>query len=139
MKLSTRSRYGLRALIYLANNQEKSPISVRTIAQNEEIPLRYLERIMRILSQKGFVKAEVGAEGGYSLNRRPEDISVFEVIEALEGRITLVLCIENGSKCKRAPTCLTRPLWKELNDAMKSVLKKYTLKDFIASKESLEV
>lgn len=139
MKLSTRSRYGLRALIYLVNNQDKSPISVRTISKEEEIPLRYLERIMRILSQKGFVKAEVGAEGGYSLNKNPEDISIFDVIEALEGRITLVLCIENGSKCKRAPTCLTRSLWKELNDALKAILKKYTLKDFITSKESLEV
>ncbi len=139
MKLSTRSRYGLRALIYLANNQDKFPISVRTISQNEEIPLRYLERIMRILSQKNFVKAEVGAEGGYRLNKRPEDISIFDVIEALEGRLTLVICLENSSKCKRVPLCASRPLWKELNDALINILKKYTLKDFVLSKKSLEV
>jgi Rrf2 family protein len=139
MKLSTRSRYGLRALIYLANNQDKFPISVRTISQNEEIPLRYLERIMRILSQKGFVSAEVGAEGGYRLDKKPEEIGLLEVVEALEGRMSLVLCLENASKCKRVSICLSRPLWKELNDALRDVLKKYTLKDFITSKESLEV
>lgn len=139
MKLSTRSRYGLRALIYLVNNQDKFPISVRIISQNEEIPLRYLERIMRILSKKGFVKAEVGAEGGYSLNKKPEDISIFDVIETLEGRLTLVVCLENPSKCKRISACASRPLWKELNDTLINLLKKYTLKDFILSKESLEV
>ncbi|PMQ02170.1 MAG: Rrf2 family transcriptional regulator [Dictyoglomus sp. NZ13-RE01] len=139
MKLSTRSRYGLRALIYLANNQDKSPISVRTIAQNEEIPLRYLERIMRILAKRGFVKAEVGAEGGYRLAKLPEEIKILDVIEALEGRISLVLCLENNTKCKRAEICLSRPLWKEVNDALKNVLDKYTLRDFIISKEKLEV
>jgi|YelNatPaOPRAMG01_1025707.scaffolds.fasta_scaffold00582_16 Rrf2 family protein len=139
MKLSTRSRYGLRALIYLANNQDKFPISVRTISQDEEIPLRYLERIMRILSQNGFVKAEVGAEGGYRLNKKPEEIVILDVIEALEGKMSLVVCLENANKCKRLSICLSRPLWKEVNDALKEVLRKYTLKDFITSKESLEV
>ncbi len=139
MKLSTRSRYGLRALIYLVNNQDKFPISVRIISQNEEIPLRYLERIMRILSKKSFIKAEVGAEGGYSLNKKPEDISIFDVVEALEGRLTLVSCLENPSKCKRSSFCASRPLWMELNDALINLLKKHTLKDFILSRESLEV
>ncbi|ACI18761.1 RrF2 family transcriptional regulator [Dictyoglomus thermophilum] len=138
MKLSTRSRYGLRALIYIAKNQkEDSPVSVRKIAEAEEIPLRYLERIMRILSQKNYVRAEVGAEGGYYLNISPENIRILDVVEALEGRINLVDCL-HGVKCKRMPSCPTRPLWIEMTKSLKETLAKYTLADFLKEEEKIK-
>lgn len=138
MKLSTRSRYGLRALIYIAKNQrEENPISVRKIAEAEEIPLRYLERIMRILSQKGYVRAEVGAEGGYYLKVPPENIRVLDVVEALEGRINLVDCL-HGMRCKKIETCPTRPLWMEMTKSLKETLAKYTLADFLREEKKIK-
>ncbi|ACK42544.1 RrF2 family transcriptional regulator [Dictyoglomus turgidum] len=138
MKLPTRSRYGLRALIYIAKNQkEENPVSVRKIAEAEEIPLRYLERIMRILSQKGYVRAEVGAEGGYYLSMLPENIKILDVVEALEGRINLVDCL-HGIKCKRMAYCPTRPLWMEMTKSLKETLAKYTLADFLREEEKIK-
>lgn len=137
MKLSTRSRYGLRALIYIAKNQKDgSPVSVRKISEAEEIPLRYLERIMRILSQKKFVRAEVGAEGGYYLNKGPEEIKILDVIEALEGRINLVNCV-TGPHCKRVNYCPTRPLWLEMTKSLRDTLSKYTLAHFLKEEEKV--
>lgn len=138
MKLSTRSRYGLRALIYIAKNQtERTPVSVRKISEAEEIPLRYLERIMRILSQKNFVRAEVGAEGGYYLNRPPEEIKILDVVEALEGRINLVSCLVSPN-CRRITYCPTRPLWLEMTKSLRETLSKYTLADFLKEEEKVK-
>lgn len=138
MKLSTRSRYGLRALIYIAKNQkEGSPVSVRRISEAEEIPLRYLERIMRILSQNKFVKAEVGAEGGYYINGDPREIKILDVVEALEGRTALVDCIVSPNKCKRVSWCETRPLWIEMTNKLRETLAKYTLYDFVKEEEKI--
>jgi len=135
VKLSTRSRYGLRALVFLAKHSNEAPISVRRISMSEDIPLRYLERIMRILSQKGFVRAEVGAEGGYLLSDSPENIKILDVIEVLEGKLSLVNCIDDPSKCERFKNCFTRPLWEEISGNIRNTLSKYTLADFVKEKE----
>ncbi|MDS1029132.1 Rrf2 family transcriptional regulator [Bacillota bacterium LX-D] len=133
MKLSTKGRYGLRALVDLASYKSKGPVATRVIAERQGISERYLEQLLVSLKQAGLVKSVRGAQGGYILAREPKDIKVGEIIRILEGPIAPVECVSeiNPEDCVRSETCITKNIWSKLRDAMVEVLDSYTLEDLL--------
>jgi Rrf2 family protein len=137
MRLSTKGRYGLRAMLNIAQKQESGPVPIHTIAERETISGRYLEQLLIPLKQSGLVKSVRGAQGGYILGRSAADITVGDVVRVLEGPIAPVDCVSevNPDDCDRAAYCVTRKVWSRLRDSISEVLDSYTLEDLI--KESL--
>jgi Rrf2 family cysteine metabolism transcriptional repressor len=138
MKLSTRGRYGTRALLDLALHQGESLILLKDIARREQISLRYLEHLIAPLIAGGIVRTTRGAKGGISLAKPPGEIKLSEVIQLLEGPIALVECINNPGICRRAKSCVTRDIWGELKQAMDGVLASTTLKDLVERQKRKE-
>jgi Rrf2 family protein len=133
MKLSTKGRYGLRAMLDLASNAEESPRTIHAIAERQEISERYLEQLLIPLKQSGLVKSVRGSQGGYILGRAPQDISVGDIIRVLEGPLSPVDCVseQNPDDCKRAGICVTRPIWTKVRDCIAEVLVSYSLQDLV--------
>ena len=129
MKLSTRGRYGTRALLDLALHQGQGWILLKDIAQRQQISLRYLEHLIAPLIAGGMVWSTRGAKGGVSLARHPKDIRLSEVIQLLEGSIAPSECINNPEICIRSKLCATRDIWGELKKAVNQVLESTTLQD----------
>ena len=117
MKLSTKGRYGLRALIDLAVYSGQEAVSIQSIAKRQNISDRYLEQLMGKLRRAGLVVSIRGAGGGYRLARPAGEISVGEVLRALEGNLDAVTCpgTEEGPGCEDADLCVTRYVWKRIN------------------------
>ncbi len=129
MKLSTKSRYGLRLLFRLAiANKEIVPLS--EIAEKEAISEKYLEHIINRLKVAGIVQAQRGIKGGYILTRNPSEIRLLEVIESLEGPLILVDCVGTIS-CGRMPMCPTQWVWDRLSNVLRQELASLTLDDMI--------
>lgn len=131
MKLSTRTRYGVRAILELAGSQGEGPTQIKTIAQRQDISIKYLEQLMAILKSAGFVRSIRGAKGGYILAKKANQIKLIDVFDALEGPITTVECLENKNYCARVADCLTRQLWEEVRQAIVKVLQSVTLQDLV--------
>ncbi len=129
MRLSTRTRYGVRALGELARAYPRRVMSVRTLARRQRLSVKYLERIMSVLKTAGLVEAVRGAEGGYRLAAPPGSIRLSDVFRALDGGLVLVECLERPTLCSMSRRCITRRTWKTLNDALAKVLKATTLRD----------
>jgi len=137
MKISKKSQYGLRAMVYLANPRLKDKICpLKKISKEEEIPFDFLEKIISKLVKKGLVKTKKGFRGGYFLARRPEKITVGQIIRVLEGEIALVECISKDKFfCPRERKCLTKNFWKKIQDVLSSALNSITLADLIRGKK----
>ncbi len=129
MKLSTRTRYGFRAIVDLAENYGHGPLQLNVIAARQDISLKYLEQLMTILKSAGFVRSIRGAKGGYILAKPPNQIKLNDIFNALEGRVTTVECVEDKSRCLRAIDCVTRQLWVQVQDAIENVLRSMTLQE----------
>lgn len=139
MKFSAKSEYALRALIDMASYYGQGPIGVREIAARQAIPERFLEQQVTALRKAGLVKSQRGAQGGVTLARAPEDITVFEVIEALEGSPARVICVGNqSSDCARNAQCAVQDLWCQVNWAVERVLKETTLKQLVVRQGSYD-
>ncbi len=132
MKLSTRSRYGVRLLADLALHHEEAPIRLHDISKRQDLPVKYLEQIIRGLKKEGIIKSVRGGKGGYLLNMPPEEITFGKVIRIFETQAELVKCVVDPSKCKRADDCIFRNVWKKGTDAFLSVFDSITLADIIA-------
>ena len=130
MKISTRGRYGLRAMLYLAVRYNRSVVSLNEISENEDISMNYLEQIFINLRKTELVTSVRGAKGGYSLSRPPSEISVSEILTALEGSLSLVSCLDEDI-CDQADSCATRILWKKMTEAMELVAQTTTLQDLL--------
>ena len=135
MRLSTKGRYGTRALLEIALHEGNSPIQLKDIAKNQQISRPYLEQLMRPLVAGGYVNSSTGPKGGVSLAKHPSDIKMIDIIQLYEGSIALVSCIDNPDVCDRSSSCVTRDLWSELKDAMSDVLASKTLQDLINQKK----
>ena len=135
MKLSTRLRYGLRALVDLGTYYGKEPQLIREIARRQEISQSYLEQNVIALRSSGLIRSVRGAKGGLMLARPPSDISLAEVVDALEGSFGLVECVDDPASCSRAPDCATRGLWVDLKKAMDGVFRGKSLQDLVCSQE----
>jgi Rrf2 family protein len=131
MKLSTRSRYGMRAVLELALEYGQGPLQIKTIAEREGISNKYLEQLISILKASGLVRSIRGPKGGYALTKPPHEITVKEVFSILEGPLSTVECIEHPESCERCIDCLTRDIWIEMQQAMLKVLESKTLADLI--------
>jgi Rrf2 family transcriptional regulator, cysteine metabolism repressor len=141
MKISTRGEYGLRALIELGMTRGQGP-SLRDIAERQHISLDYLEQIVPALKAAGLVASKRGARGGYQLARAAEEITVFDALVALEGQLDPMMCLsgsnlpENSeSLCLASGSCAVQEVWREMRDAIESVLKRLTLAELIERQE----
>ena len=131
MKLSTRARYGTRALLDLALHYKDRPVQLKDIASRQNISLHYLEHIIAPLVSSGIVKSTRGARGGIRLTRSPGELKLSEIIRVLEGGTAPVDCIANPGCCDRAGRCVTRDVWNEMQKAIDEKLDSITLKDLV--------
>ncbi|NLI91495.1 MAG: Rrf2 family transcriptional regulator [Peptococcaceae bacterium] len=140
MKLSTKGRYGLRAILDVAMNQHLGPVTIHSVAQRQEISERYLEQLLITLKQNGLIKSIRGFQGGYVLNKEPKDISVGDVVRALEGPIAPVECVDDGKQgsCSRMDFCVTKIVWNDLKIAINQVLDSYSLEDLIEEARNMQ-
>lgn len=140
MKLSTRTRYGLRLLLGLAVQYQKGFIQLHEIAHQEEISEKYLEQIVRFLKSANLVQSQRGAQGGYTLSKAPSQINLKTIVEVLEGSLAIVDCVET-KECTRIGGCVTFKIWQKLSDNMKSTLEGITLENLVEDykKNSLTV
>lgn len=139
MKLSTKGRYGLRALIDLACYSELEPVSISSIAERQNLSERYLEQLMSLLKKAGLVKSIRGAGGGYVLNREPTDISVGDVLRALEGKLEPVECAaySRQEECAAADVCVTKYVWKRINESINQTVDEIKLDSLIGESRKL--
>jgi Rrf2 family cysteine metabolism transcriptional repressor len=135
-KLSTKCRYGTRAILEIAKCYGLGPIKRKSIALSQGVSQAYLVNILISLKNSGFIDAVRGAQGGYVLKRPPSKIVLFDIVQALEGSLAPVECLENKNACDRIASCKSRTVWKELMEAQKKVLCSVTLQDILDRKES---
>lgn len=139
MKLSTKGRYGLRAMVDLADHCEKAPVSISAISARQDISVSYLEQLLAKLRKAGLVKSVRGAQGGYILTREAKEISVGEILMALEGDLTPVNCSElvqdekgKGEKsCSGSQYCVTKFVWKRINDSIQDTVNNIWLSELV--------
>ena len=129
IRLSTKGRYGTRAMLELALSQDNRPVLLRDIAGRQGISTKYLEQIMPSLKSAGLVNSNRGASGGYFLARPPGKINMREIVEALEGPLKLVDCVGNARLCPEAGICAARELWQEAGSSISGILESRTLAD----------
>jgi Rrf2 family protein len=131
MKLSTKGRYGTRALIDIALHHDEEPIPLKDIARRQQISLPYLEHLIGHLIEGGIVRSTRGAGGGVSLAKPPREIRLSEVIGLLEGSMALVSCVNDPAVCNRSQSCATHDIWGRLKKAMDDVLESTTLEELV--------
>ena len=131
MKLSTRGRYAPRAMLDLALNYGKEPVSLKNIARRQEISERYLEHIMTVLLSAGLVQSTRGSHGGFSLAKLPKEIKLSQIIQAVEGSISPVECVDDPKICNRVDACVTHEIWIKLKKAILEVFDSVTLEDMV--------
>jgi Rrf2 family cysteine metabolism transcriptional repressor len=131
MNLSTRARYGTRALLDLALHQDEAVVPLKDIARRQEFSLPYLEHLITPLIAGGIIRSTRGARGGVSLLKHPQEIKLSEVIHLLEGSTAPVECVNHPKICPRSDLCVTRDIWDEMKKAMDGVLQSTTLQDLV--------
>lgn len=132
MKISTKGRYALRLMMDLAENNTGSPISLKDVAQRQDISDKYLEQIISILNKAGYVRSVRGAQGGYMLKMEPQNYTVGMILRQTEGSLAPVACIEDDEiVCDRQQQCVTSIVYKKINDAISGVVDNITLQDLV--------
>lgn len=127
MKLSTRTRYGVRLMVALAVNYGKGPVFLKDIAKGENISEKYLSLIIIPLRAANLVNSVRGAHGGYNLSKDPSKIRLKEIVDVLEGDCSLVDCVKNPSSCTRLPICASHDVWEMVGNKISEVLSSITL------------
>lgn len=137
MRLSTRAHYGLKAMFDLAQNYGTGPISLKIVAERQNLSEHYLEQLIAMLRKSGLVKGVRGSQGGYVLAREPSEIRVGDVIRALEGPIAPVYCVseKDPGSCDEADYCITRTVWARVRDGIARVMDSITLEDMCREAE----
>ncbi len=136
MKLSTKSRYGTRLMLDMAQHYQDGPIHLAQVATRQGISVKYLEQIIIPLKKADYIRSVRGPKGGHTLARAPEEITVGEIVALLEEGTSLVECSHNAKACERSQTCLTRWLWNEAGRAMFDKLYSITLADVMNGAEA---
>jgi Rrf2 family cysteine metabolism transcriptional repressor len=136
MKLSTRVRYGSRAMLDLALHRDEGPVPLEALAEHQQIPERYLAKIIQDLRRSGLIRSVRGAHGGYALNGSPSQVSLLDVWEALEGPFCPVDCLEHPEGCDLQEQCVTRDVWGKVRDALVKVLESATLASLVKKHKS---
>ena len=131
MMISTKGRYALRVMLDLAD-QAEGYLSLKEIADRQQISVKYLESIAAILNRAGLVRSQRGKDGGYCLARPAKDITAAQVLRLTEGTLSPVACPSlEGNPCQRAETCKTLPLWRVLDETIDRTLSSDTLEDLL--------
>jgi Rrf2 family cysteine metabolism transcriptional repressor len=131
MKISTRGRYGLRILLDLATHQNEGPVIMREISERQGITEKYLWQVINLLKSAGLVTSVRGAKGGYALAKSPSEVSVLEIISILEGPVVVVDCVDASENCARSSSCVTREVWKQIEDNLRKTMAGITLQDLV--------
>lgn len=139
MKLSTKSRYGARAIIEIARGNSENPVKRKTIVNNQRIPDSYLKNILISLKEAGLIKAIRGAGGGYILSRPSSEITFYDIIKSLEGSFIAVECIDNPETCEMSGRCSTRDVWKKMAEAEKDVLSNFTIEKLLGEEGEKDI
>lgn len=139
MKLSTRGRYGARFMLDLALHFGQGPVMLKEASVRQEISIKYLEQLVTPLRLAGLVKSTRGPHGGYHLTRVPEEITLCEIIEILEGPLALSDCLTNEEACSRSSTCVTHEIWGEVNAMVIKKLTSITLQQMAERQRELEL
>ncbi len=134
MRLSTRGRYGARMMLDLAAHHDQGPTPLRAIAKRQDLSVKYLEQLIIPLKAAGFIRSVRGARGGYTLARNPDKISVGEIIEILEGGLSLVDCVEDSKVCQHEKECATRDIWVRMSRRLMEELSSLSLQDILDGK-----
>lgn len=128
MKLSSKTHYGLMACHILGNNYPDSAVSASTLEAQISVSGKYLEKIMRMLGKRGIVSANRGASGGYYLAKAPKEITIGEIVRALEDDMEIIECVKDGGKCK---CCPSSGVWKRLYEGINDILDSMTLEQML--------
>jgi Rrf2 family cysteine metabolism transcriptional repressor len=136
MRLTARSEYGLLALIDLSCRYGEGPVSARGVAERQTIPLKFLEQLLSALRKAGIVSAVRGAHGGFALSRHPGEITVLDVVEALEGPLAPTSC--DGVGCCRNDACAAAKVWSRATDALRGVFTGTTLADLASAQSAFD-
>ena len=134
MKLSTRSRYGTRMMLDLAQHYNEGPVRIGQIAKRQDISVKYLEQLVIPLKKADLIQSVRGPKGGHLLAKPPSEISIGQVVEVLEGGIDLSICIGDADVCDKSEECLIRATWEEATRAMNHKLNSVSLQRVIKSK-----
>ncbi|SFH47310.1 Rrf2 family protein [Tindallia magadiensis] len=139
MILSTKGRYGLKAMFELGLHHGSGPVPLKVIAEKQRIPENYLEQLIAILRKAGLVKSVRGAQGGYMLMKQPENISVADVLLTLEGPLAPSECVldSDSSSCDNAEKCITRTVWEKILNSIHDVIDTMTLQNMIEDHQKM--
>ena len=136
MNVTSKGRYALRVMLDLARHPDEGYISLKTVAERQDISMKYLEAIVGALKKAGLVDSSRGKEGGYSLLRPPEEYSVGEILRSTEDKLAPVSCITaEGVACAQASACLTLPMWRELDELTNRYLDTVSLRDLLTGEK----
>ena len=131
MKISTKGRYALRVMIDLAINSNGKYISLKDIAERQEISNKYLEQIISLLNKAGYLETARGNTGGYKLAKEPKEYTVGNILRATEGDLAPIYCLTEDGECNRQKGCKTYSFWKGLDDVINKYIDSRTLQDLI--------
>jgi len=131
MRLSTKARYGARAMLDIAMNYEKGPVSLKGLAKRQDISAKYMEQLIPLLKVAGLIRSVRGAWGGYTLSKDIHQIKLRDIIDALEGSVFPVDCVDNPEMCDRSKKCVTYEIWKDIQNTINNMLDSLTLADMV--------
>lgn len=134
MKISTKGRYALKVMIDLAQHNDGTYISLKEIAERQDISIKYLEAIVGILNKAGFVSSQRGKSGGYRLSRGTDEYTAGSILKISEGSLAPVSCLDGTAGCEKAEECVSLPLWRNLDRIVDDYLESVTLKDILEMK-----
>ncbi len=138
MRLSTKARYAVRALVDLGAHENGTPLQIKDIAARENLSVRYLENLFTLLRSANILKSSKGKNGGFLLARNPEDITIREIIEVVEGDLAVVSCVIMPDSCDKALNCTTRKVWNKMSKALINTLNSITLAELIADYKKIK-
>jgi Rrf2 family protein len=129
MQIPRRVDYGLRAVIYLSNRDPEKCCPIAEIAKQQRVPRKFLEKIVQDLIRSGLIKSKRGSSGGYTLARPAEDISLFDVIQAIEGPLAVNACLDEHLGCDQSPSCTMQGVWSDVQRKITEMLTQTTIAD----------
>ena len=138
MKLSTRSRYGIRIILELARHNCDTPLQVSKIARTQHIPVKYLEQLIRTLKKADLITSVRGSKGGHQLKQPAEKITIGQLVRLFEGQTDLVACVSTPENCQMAEACPVRNVWSEATEAMYAKLDGATIADLLCENDAVK-
>lgn len=136
MKISTKGRYGLRILLDLALYAKDGPRQMKEISLSQQISEKYISRLILSLNKAGLIVSLRGAKGGLQLAKTPKEITLLDIIEAMEGPLCIVECVADKTFCERSGDCSACKIWSALNKKIKKQMQEVTLKDLLKSEKN---